>query len=130
MKIGDLAKRAGCKVETVRYYESEGLLPEPARSEGNYRLYGESHAERLTFIRNCRALDMTLGEIRALLGFRDGGGQDCGDVDALLDEHIDHVAERIAELQRLEAQLRALRQSCAERRSVEECAILQVLTAH
>jgi Cd(II)/Pb(II)-responsive transcriptional regulator len=130
MRIGDLAKRAGCKVETVRYYESEGLLPEPARSEGNYRLYGESHAERLTFIRNCRALNMTLSEIRALLGFRDGDGQDCGDVDALLDEHIDHVAERIAELQRLEAQLRALRQSCGERRSVEECAILQVLTAH
>ena len=126
MKIGDLAKRAGCKVETVRYYESEGLLPEPARSEGNYRVYGESHAERLTFIRNCRALDMTLGEIRALLGFRDGGGQDCGDVDALLDEHIDHVAERIAELQRLEAQLRALRQSCGERRSVKELSLIHI----
>ncbi|SOE70282.1 DNA-binding transcriptional regulator, MerR family [Burkholderia sp. D7] len=87
MKVGDLAKRAGCKVETVRYYESEGLPPEPARSEGNYRLYGESHVEGLMFIRNCRALDMTLGEIRALLGFKDGGGQDCGDVDALLERY-------------------------------------------
>jgi Cd(II)/Pb(II)-responsive transcriptional regulator len=129
MKIGDLAKRTGCKVETVRYYESEGLLPEPARNEANYRLYGEPHVERLMFIRNCRALDMTLGEIRALLGFKDDGGQDCGNVDALLDQHIEQVAERITELQRLEAQLRALRQSCGERRSVEECGILQMLTS-
>ncbi len=129
MKIGDLAKRVGCKVETVRYYESEGLLLEPRRSEGNYRLYGESHVERLMFIRNCRELDMTLGEIHVLLGFKDSGGADCGDVDALLDKHIDEVVERIASLQRLEVQLRVLRQSCGERRSVEECAILQLLTA-
>jgi Cd(II)/Pb(II)-responsive transcriptional regulator len=130
MKIGDLATRAGCTVQTIRYYEGKGLLPEPARSEGNYRLYGEPHVERLIFIRNCRALDMTLREIRALLGFKDSGGQSCGNVDSLLDEHINHVAGCIGNLQRLEAQLRALRKSCRERRSVEECAILQELIGH
>jgi Cd(II)/Pb(II)-responsive transcriptional regulator len=128
MKIGDLAKQAGCGVETVRYYEREGLLPEPARSEGNYRLYGEAHVERLTFIRNCRALDMTHEEIRALLKFKDRGGQDCGDVDALLEAHIVHVAKRIDELQRLEAQLQALRDSCEQRQAVETCGILLGLT--
>jgi len=127
MKIGDLAKLAGCGVETVRYYEREGLLSAPARSEGNYRLYGEEHVERLTFIRNCRALDMTHDEIRALLRFKDGGGQDCGDVNALLDEHIGHVVKRIAELRGLEEQLQALRASCGQRLPVDECGILRGL---
>ena len=71
MKIGELAKLTDCQVETIRYYEREGLLPEPARSEGNYRLYTQAHVERLTFIRNCRSLDMTLEEIRSLLNLRD-----------------------------------------------------------
>ena len=63
MKIGELAKRTGCPVETIRYYEREGLLPEPARSEGNYRQYTLAHVERLSFIRHCRSLDMTQDEI-------------------------------------------------------------------
>ena len=71
MKIGELAKLADCQVETVRYYEREGLLPAPARSGGNYRLYSSEHVERLTFIRNCRTLDMTLDEIRSLLALMD-----------------------------------------------------------
>jgi DNA-binding transcriptional MerR regulator len=58
-------------VETIRYYEREGLLREPSRSEGNYRLYTDTHIERLQFIRHCRSLDMTLEEIRNLLRFRD-----------------------------------------------------------
>ena len=127
MKIGDLAKTAGCSVETVRYYEREGLLSAPVRSEGNYRLYSEAYVERLTFIRNCRALDMTHDEIRALLRFKDSGGQDCGDVNALLDEHIGHVARRIAELQGLEAQLQGLWASCGQRRPIDECGILRGL---
>jgi DNA-binding transcriptional MerR regulator len=59
LKIGELAKQTGCLVETIRYYEGEGLLLEPARSEGNYRLYTDIHIERLQFIRHCRSLDMT-----------------------------------------------------------------------
>ena len=68
MKIGELAKLADCQVETVRYYEREGLLPAPARSEGNYRLYSSEHLERLTFIRNCRTLDMNPGRDQKLVG--------------------------------------------------------------
>ncbi|MFO6312781.1 MerR family transcriptional regulator, partial [Pseudomonas aeruginosa] len=55
MRIGELGKKADCLVQTVRFYESEGLLPEPARSEGNFRLYDEVHLQRLLFIRRCRA---------------------------------------------------------------------------
>jgi DNA-binding transcriptional MerR regulator len=69
MKIGELARIAMTQVETIRYYERAGLLPETARTEGNYRIYGDAHVERLSFIRNCRNLDMTLEEIRVLLRY-------------------------------------------------------------
>jgi len=87
--IGMLAKRTRCQAETIRYYEREGLLPAPARSQGNYRQYDSTHVERLSFIRHCRSLDMTLDEIRALLDFRDAPTRDCADVSVLLDEHAD-----------------------------------------
>ena len=95
MKIGELAKLTDCPVETIRYYEKEGLLPPPARSEGNYRLYTQAHTERLTFIRNCRSLDMTLEEIRSLLNLRDSPQDQCESVNTLIDEHIHHVKARI-----------------------------------
>ena len=106
LKIGELAKQTGCLVETIRYYEREGLLLEPARSEGNYRLYTDIHVERLQFIRHCRSLDMTLEEIRNLLRFRDAPNENCSDVNALLDEHIEHVSNRIRELRFLQKKLR------------------------
>jgi DNA-binding transcriptional MerR regulator len=88
MKIGELAHHTGTQVETIRYYEREGLLPETARTDGNYRIYGTTHADRLRFIRNCRSLDMTLDEIRLLLRFKDSPAENCGGVNELLDEHI------------------------------------------
>ena len=101
IRIGELAQRTGCEVVTIRYYEKEGLLPEPARSSGNYRLYGEEQVKRMQFIRHCRSLDMSLGEIRTLLNLWDSPTQDCGKVNALLDDHIRQVeadfAEAIAE---------------------------------
>ena len=128
MKIGELAKLTDCQVETIRYYEREGLLPEPARSEGNYRLYTQAHVERLTFIRNCRSLDMTLDEIRILLNFKASPDENCAVVNQLLDEHIGHVAQRIVELQELERQLRELRQRCPDNRQVQHCGILKELS--
>lgn len=125
MKIGELAKATDCAVETIRYYEREGLLPEPARSDGNYRLYTQAHVERLTFIRNCRTLDMTLDEIRSLLRLRDSPDGQCGSVNALIDEHIEHVQARIDGLVALQAQLVELRLQCNAQGS--ECAILQQL---
>ena len=127
IRIGDLAKRSGCEVVTIRYYEKEGLLPKPARSGGNFRLYGEAHIERLQFIRHCRSLDMTLSEIRALLGLRDNPMQDCGEVNALLDTHIQQVEVRVEALLRLKRHLVDLREKCSGSRSVEACGILQGL---
>jgi Cd(II)/Pb(II)-responsive transcriptional regulator len=127
MKIGELAKRSGCLVETIRYYEKEGLLPHAARSQGNFRLYGDSHAERLQFIRHCRSLDMTLDEIRNLLQFRDTPEDNCSEVNILLDKHIGHVANRIKQLKKLEIQLKALRNLCQSTQARKDCGILQNL---
>lgn len=128
LKIGELASRTGCSVETVRYYEREKLLPAPGRTEGNYRLYDEEHVARLSFIRRCRSLDMTLDEIRTLLRFRDSPDEICQGVNELLDTHIDLVTMRIAELQRLEEQLRNLRGQCGELRQSRDCGILNELS--
>lgn len=127
MKIGELARHTGTQVETIRYYEREGLLPEPARTDGNYRIYGTAHADRLRFIRNCRSLDMTLDEIRVLLEFRDSPSENCGAVNELLDEHVGHVVNRIRELRQLERQLRDLRELCKVARDAGHCGILNEL---
>ncbi|MBX3635815.1 MAG: Cd(II)/Pb(II)-responsive transcriptional regulator [Rubrivivax sp.] len=127
MKIGDMAAAAQTPVETIRYYEREGLLPAAPRSAGNYRLYGPEHVERLAFVRHCRALDMSLDEIRVLLRLKDAPQDDCGEVNALLDAHIGHVAARIRELRRLEKQLKSLRAQCTGERDAKPCGILNEL---
>lgn len=129
MKIGELATRAQTPVQTIRYYEREGLMPAPARSGGNYRQYRPEHIERLGFIRRARALDMSLDEIRVLLHFKDAPQQGCAEVDALLDAHIGHVAERMRELRQLERQLKTLREQCAVSREAAHCGILGSLSA-
>jgi len=125
-KIGELARLTDCPVETIRYYERESLLPAPSRTEGNYRLYTQGHVERLTFIRNCRSLDMTLEEIRSLLTLRDSPQDQCESVNALIDDHIQHVSARIASLQALQEQLTDLRQRCSEG-APDHCGILDRL---
>jgi len=127
MKIGELAKATDCQVETIRYYERENLLPEPARTDGNYRSYTQLHVERLTFIRNCRTLDMTLEEIRSLLALRDSPEDQCESVNVLIDEHIHHVKARIEGLLALQSQLLELRNRCGQPNADESCAILQQL---
>lgn len=127
MKIGELARITGIQVETIRYYEREGLLPVAGRTEGNYRIYSEEHSERLSFIRNCRKLDMTLDEIRVLLRFKDSPQENCGGVNSLLDEHIRHVTDRIGELRQLEQHLRELRQTCNKTQEAAHCGILNEL---
>ncbi|AZY49012.1 Cd(II)/Pb(II)-responsive transcriptional regulator [Bordetella avium] len=128
MKIGELAKAAATSAETVRYYEREGLLPAPQRGLNNYRSYGQVHLERLRLIRNCRALDMTQDEIRAILNLADHHQAGCGALNALFDEHIAHVDARIAELAQLKQQLTELRQRCASARpDVDDCGILHGL---
>ena len=128
-KIGELVQRTGYTAQAIRYYERERLLPAPARSDGNYRLYGELHLERLQFIGHCRSLGMALDDIRTLLGVRDVPEQSCDAVNAMLDKHIVQVAERIAALHSLERQLVALRSLCRRSDTASQCAILHSLGA-
>jgi Cd(II)/Pb(II)-responsive transcriptional regulator len=127
MKIGELAKAAHTRAETIRYYEQEGLLPAPARTGSNYRDYGPEHLRRLAFIRQCRGLDMTLEEIKSLLRFKDDPLANCAAVNDLLDGHIAHVAERLRELRRLQAELKGLRAQCDAAGAA--CGILRTLDA-
>ncbi len=124
MKIGDLATASGTPVDTIRFYEREGLLPAPARSAANYRQYEAAHLERLQFIRASRNLDMSLHEIRALLQVRDDPAADPHAADRVLDAHIGHVSQRIRELRALERQLKGLRARCAGARHADECGVL------
>ena len=124
MKIGDLATASGTPVDTIRFYEREGLLPAPARNEANYRQYEAVHLERLQFIRASRNLDMSLQEIRALLQVRDDPDADPHAADRVLDAHIEHVSHRIRELRALERQLKALRARCANGALADECGVL------
>lgn len=127
MRIGELATRTRCPIETIRYYEREGLLSPLVRSIANYRLYGNEHVQRLAFIRHCRSLDMALDEIRTLLRFRDAPHENCDGANLLLDEHIGHVAARIADLNVLARQLKSLRRQCREAKAAKDCGILNKL---
>lgn len=128
IKIGELAQLTGCEVVTIRYFEKEGLLSEPARSSGNYRLYSDAHLEQLQFVMHCRTLDMTHSEIRALQRLRDNPTQDCGEVSALLDEHLQQIEARIETLVRLKRHVSVLRAKCGGARPVTSCGILQGLS--
>lgn len=124
MRIGEFAAKAGCDAQTVRYYEREGLLAEPAREESGYRRYDARHLQRLNFIRHCRALDIPLSEVRQLLEFAAVPEASCAEVNDLLDGHIALVKHRLASLRTLEKQLVSLRRSCDGDRS-HPCAILE-----
>ncbi|WP_250519985.1 MULTISPECIES: Cd(II)/Pb(II)-responsive transcriptional regulator [unclassified Caballeronia] len=129
MKIGELARIANCTPDTIRFYEKEGLIPPPARTDANYRTYDKTHVERLRLIRNCRELDMTHDEVRALLYALQARSPDCREIDALVDEHIGHVSARIDELMRLRDRLTALRETCGGEHAVDSCGIVHELTS-
>lgn len=128
-RIGELSSHFEVPVETIRYYERKGLLPRPDRSGGNYRLYTQADHDRLEFILNCRALDLTLQEIHSLLELRDAPEQGCAEVNALLDEHIQHVANRLKALKTLQSQLQTLRACCDSPSITRDCGILSGLAA-
>ncbi len=130
MKIGELAKLTGCSVQTIRYYEKENLLPTTRRSEGNFRLYDETSAEQLLFIKLCRGLDLSLSEIRQLLALKRSPGAQCDEVNRMMETHIQQVEARIRELTQLSEQLKALRSHCSNQRTVEQCGILQTLSSN
>ena len=127
MKIGELAQRTGISIETIRFYEAQGLLPPPARAANNYRVYTPEHAEQLAFIAKCRSLDMAHTEIRRLLELQATPQASCEEINKLLDEHLRHVEARIAELTDLRHQIEAIGQRCTTAASVAECGVLQSL---
>ena len=111
-RIGEAAKRSGVSAANIRYYEKEGLLAPQGRSDNSYRFYSEADLHRLRFIRLCRAMDMSLDEVRTLLAL-DGACLADGHVAcATLDEHLSHVRTRLDELRALEQELSALRSRC------------------
>lgn len=127
MRIGEVARQSGCDVETIRYYEREGLLDAPQREDNGYRRYGEGHLIQLNFVRHCRSLGMSLSDVRRLRDFERNPGVPCDDINALLDSQIARIhAQRVA-LASLEGQLRALRHTCEQPHPVSECGILQNL---
>lgn len=129
MQIKALSAATGVDIETIRYYERQGLLPAPARQANGYRDYGPPQLERLSFIRHCRALDMPLADVRQLLAALDAPGPECGDINALIDQHLARVRARLASLRAREKQLRSLRSSCSGAPGEQGCGILHELVA-
>jgi len=111
-RIGEAARASGVSAANIRYYEQQGLIAAPARSDNSYRVYDDADVHRLRFIRLCRAMDMSLGEVRTLLALDLRSKTDCDAACVALDEHLGHVRERLRELRALEKDLIALRDSC------------------
>lgn len=124
----ELARRTGCHLETVRYYEKTGMLPEPPRSPAGYRLYDANHVARLRFILRARELGFSIEEIRGLLMLVDGGEQTCAEVKARTEDHLAEVRDKIADLQRIEGVLAETLALCSGD-VVPDCPILDVLAA-
>jgi len=129
MKIGELSSATGVDTETIRYYEKIGLLSPPARHSNGYRDYNDAHVESLAFVRHCRALDIPLADVERLLSFTSTTGEDCGDINQLIDEQIKRVRARLTSFKALEKQLTILRGRCKDKHTVRECGILQELVA-
>jgi Cd(II)/Pb(II)-responsive transcriptional regulator len=127
MLIGQLARLAGCEVETIRYYEREGLLSAPERTAAGYRSYRSEHLGELNFILHCRSLDISLAEVRTLAEFRADPQRDCAGINTLIDRHLDTVHQQLESLQLLEQQLLALRERCPASRDAGHCGILRSL---
>ena len=129
MQIKELASATGVDVETIRYYEKQGLLPEPARRDNGYRDYEGAHLERLSFIRHCRALDMPLADVKRLLGFVDDPDEHCDDVNHLVDDQLARVRARLKSMRALERQLLQLRSRCGGAADGQPCGILHELVS-
>lgn len=126
LPIGALAGLAGCRPETVRYYEREGLMPAPPRTEGGHRAYGAHHVKRLTFIRRARGLGFTVEEVRSLLGLADSGAFTCSEIKTITLRHRDAVRRKVADLERLQGALESLASRC-DGGTGRDCAIFDAL---
>lgn len=127
--IGDLARVAGTKVQTIRYYEQEGLLRLPARTQGNQRRYDQSDLDRLKFIRHARELGFALSDVRALLRLAAHPESPCAEVDAIAKAQLHDVERKIARLNSLRRALKTMVSAC-QHDEVRTCRIIEVLADH
>ena len=124
--IGDLARQTGTKVETIRWYERDGIMPAPVRTAGGHRVYTQAHLDRLAFIRHARELGFPLEDVRELLRLADKPERPCAEADAIARVHLEAVRSRLARLQALEAELVRMVAACGHGR-VAECRVIEVL---
>lgn len=129
LSIGDLARATGTKVQTIRYYEQIGLLPESARTAGGQRRYTPAHRDRLAFIRHGRDLGFSLDQLRELLDLADRPERPCAEADRIAQGHLAEVQRRIAALRALEAELARMIAECQGGR-VADCRVIEVLSDH
>lgn len=127
--IGDLARRSLTNVQTIRYYEQEGLMPEPDRTSGGQRRYVKRHADRLAFIRHARELGFPLDAVRELLSITDNPSQPCERVDRVAQDVLSDVDAKLLRLAALQTELRRMIRQCRRGR-VENCRIIEVLADH
>jgi DNA-binding transcriptional MerR regulator len=129
LTIGDLARRTGVKVPTIRYYEQIGLLAAAPRTEGGQRRYGEDELKRLAFIRHARDLAFDVEDIRQLLALTETPQRSCHEADSIALRHLDEIEARIRSLQSLRDELRRMVEECGHGR-ICECRILEVIGDH
>lgn len=127
MTIGQVSRRAGVGIETVRFYEREGLLEQPTRKESGYRQYKDEAVARLRFIRRAKELGFSLKEIRELLALRIDPATTCAEVRKAAEAKIADVEEKIRALQRIKHALKKLTVACSGRGPVSECPILDAI---
>lgn len=124
--IGAMSRETGVNIETIRYYEKIGLMPDPGRTSGGNRQYSYDHLKRLSFIRHSRDLGFSIEEIRALLSMVDQKDVSCGDVHRMTIQHLGTVRAKIANLQVLESALQEMASECAKG-DVPVCPIIESL---
>lgn len=129
MKIGELSKATGLPVETIRFYETQGLIDPPLRLENNYRTYGANHLQRLQFVAHCRQLDMGLSEIRQILNYDASDPQQALRIHEVLHRQIEAVDRRISGLLELKERLLELEGRCHGHRAGERCGIIEELSS-
>jgi DNA-binding transcriptional MerR regulator len=127
MKIGELGRLTGTKVETIRFYEASDLLPQPARTASNYRSYGDAHLCRLSFIRRARQLGISLEDVRELLTLNDIPEQSCAAVDAIAKCHLSAIERKIEDLAKMKRELSRIIGAC-QSGHVGQCKIIEALT--
>lgn len=124
--IGELSKKTGCNIETIRYYEKIGLLPAPPRSVGGRRIYDFDHLKRLHFICQSRKLGFSIKDIKTFLGFVDNKDYSCQEVFEITHRHLEDIREKIASLKKLEKMLKKMSAQC-KRGSHPDCPIIEGL---